>query len=397
MKKILFAVNNMNINGIKTSLLHILNSLDYKKYNIDLLLFEKKGALLKSIPSTVNVIFLDDFVTIKEMAYLPFNNAVIYLIKNKRFIDLFWYCIFSFKSYLLNDSGILYKYILKKIPALSKKYDLAISYFGPLDVLSYFILYKVTAKKRDQWIHFDVKMINFNLIFAKKYFPKFDRIIAVSEKAKHNLNEVLSTLKIKTYILPSPVEFIIKLSQVDTIHYKHDKFQIVTIGRLTYQKGPDIALAVANELKTHRLKFEWHFVGGGPLFDSLQKQILNLHLENYFFLEGEHINPYKFLPEADLYVQPSRHEGYGLTIQEAKIINLPIICTDFAGADEQITNGISGLIVKCNIKDITTAIIDLKSHPKKRKIFSSNLYTYTSLVSSPSYKYQDLFSEDLNV
>lgn len=396
MRKILFAVNNMNINGIKTSLLHILNSLDSEKYSIDLLLFEKSGALLNSIPTNVDVISIDGFATIKEMAYLSFGNAAIHLIKNKRFIDLFWYCLFSLRSHLLNDIGILYKYLFKKIPSLSKEYDYAISYFGPLDVLSYFVLYKVPAKKRDQWIHFDVNMVNFNLIFAKKYFPKFDRIIAVSEKAKYALNGILPALNIKSYILPSPVESIIKLSQVDTVHYKHGKLQIVTIGRLAPQKGPDIALAVANELKKYGLKFEWHFVGGGILFDSLQEQILSSHLDDCFFLEGEQINPYKFLPDADLYVQPSRHEGYGLTIQEAKAVNLPIICTDFAGADEQIINGISGLIVECNIKDITTAIIDLSSHPEKRKLFSSNLCTYTSLTSN-THRFQDLFPEDLNV
>ena len=48
---------------------------------------------------------------------------------------------------------------------------------------------------------------------------------------------------------------------------------------------------------------------------------------------------------ADLYVQPSRHEGYAITIEEAKVLKKIIVCTNFAGASEQLINKETGIIV----------------------------------------------------
>lgn len=393
MQKILFSVNNMNINGIKTSLLNLLNSIDYKYYSVDLFLLEKSGTLLKSVPNNVNVVAFEDFAAIKEMAYLPFKDALNHLIRSRRFAEVFRYCYYSIKAYISSDDGVLYRYLLGKIPSLAEEYDYAISYFGPLDVLSYYVLTKTKANKKDQWVHFDVNQINFDEKFASQYYPMFNRVIAVSEKAKKNLNERLPGLAIDSFILDSPVSSIIELSQKCPVSYKEEYFQIVTIGRLTLQKGPDIALDIARKLSEQGIKYQWHFIGGGGLFESLQKKIKQYQLDDCFILEGEQVNPYRYLVNADLYVQPSRHEGYGLTIQEAKILCLPIICTDFAGADEQIIDGISGVVVKNDIDSLKDAIIDLYLHDEKRESFRMYLQNL-DLRSLHSNMIADMFPEE---
>ena len=359
----------MNINGIKTSLLYFLDSMDYNHYRVDLLLLEKRGALLESVPDNVKIIAFEDFSTIKEMAFLPFMDALKHLIRNARFWEALRYCYYSAKAHIVSDDGILYRYLFENIPSLAEEYDYAISYFGPLDVLSYYVLNKTKANKKNQWIHFDVNQINFDEKFASKYYPMFDRVITVSEKAKENLHERLPDLTIDSLVLASPVRSIIELSQKCPVKYKEECFQIVTIGRLALQKGPDIALEVSRKLSEQGIKFQWHFIGGGSLFDSLQEKIKQYQLSDCFILEGEQVNPYRFLVNADLYVQPSRHEGYGLTVQEAKILCLPIICTDFAGANEQIIDGVSGVVVKNDINSIKAAIIDLYFHNEKRESF----------------------------
>lgn len=369
MKKILFAVNNMNINGIKTSLLNLLSSINLSEYEITIFMFEKCGLLLKELPDYCNVVCFDEFSEIKEMAYLPFALATKKLFEKKQYFKLLSYTIVEFVSRVIKNKGILYHYLFQGFPKIDASFDYAMSYFGPLDVLSYYVLNEIRANNKIQWVHFDINEINFDKKFAKKSYPKFDRMVVVSRKAQKALNDVFPHLKTECFILPTPIEKVINQSKTDTVFYRKDRFQLVTIGRLTMQKGPDIAVHISKRLKDSGFSFEWHFVGGGEMYDELTHMIKKMGLNEIFFLEGEQINPYRFLPEADLYVQPSRHEGYGLTIQEAKIIGLPIICTDFAGADEQIINGKTGVIVNLEEDELLEAIADLMLNEHKRQQF----------------------------
>lgn len=383
----------MNVNGVKTSLLNMMRALDLNKYEVTVLLLEKRGVLLDSIPKGINVIAFNEFQEIKEMAYLTFRDAVSALFNFHRYWQLILYIFFYFLSYTFRDPGILYSYLIKRMPELSDNYDYAVSYFGPLDILSYYILYKTCARKKVQWIHFDVRMINFDIKFARKYYHKFDKIYTVSNRAKDVLEEILRDLSIESFILPIPKEDIINLSKENTIHYQHNKFQIVTIGRLVPQKGPDIALTIAKYLKKRGVNFEWHFIGGGEMYDSLRKDIISNELKEYFYLEGEQINPFRYLPEADLYVQPSRHEGYGLTLQEAKAVGVPIVCTNFTGANEQIENGVNGIIVNNDTESLLQAILNILQNKQLRENFRQVLRDDQSLDNGCS-RFEKIYMEE---
>lgn len=52
------------------------------------------------------------------------------------------------------------------------------------------------------------------------------------------------------------------------------------------------------------------------------------------------------MAECDLYVQSSRHEGFCITLGEAKIFDKPIISTNFTGATEQLFNYREGIVIK---------------------------------------------------
>ena len=65
MQKILLAVNNMNMNGIKTSLLNMIKFLDLSKFKVTVFLLEKKGILLDAIPEGIEVISFGEFAEIR--------------------------------------------------------------------------------------------------------------------------------------------------------------------------------------------------------------------------------------------------------------------------------------------------------------------------------------------
>ena len=79
--------------------------------------------------------------------------------------------------------------------------------------------------------------------------------------------------------------------------------------------------------------------------ELIKSKILEQGMEDYVIMLGKKENPYPYIKSCDIYVQPSRHEAFGLVVLEAKILQKPIVCTDFDGADEQIDHGKNGMIV----------------------------------------------------
>ena len=67
-------------------------------------------------------------------------------------------------------------------------------------------------------------------------------------------------------------------------------------------------------------------------------------------------NPYKYISEADVYVQTSRHEGFGLSLAEARILNIPVVTTEFDSVYAQMVPYKNGLVVPQDPVAVTDAI-----------------------------------------
>jgi len=80
-------------------------------------------------------------------------------------------------------------------------------------------------------------------------------------------------------------------------------------------------------------------------------------LQNYITLLGLKENPYPFIKQAKIFVQPSRYEGKSIAIDEAKILCKPIILTNFTTAKDQITHNVNGLICEMTPQSISESIL----------------------------------------
>ena len=78
----------------------------------------------------------------------------------------------------------------------------------------------------------------------------------------------------------------------------------------------------------------WWIIGDGPAMGEVRAKVAQLHMENHVTLLGMKSNPYPYIAAADLYVQPSRFESYGLTIAEAMVLEKNIVSTNTDGAKE---------------------------------------------------------------
>ena len=90
---------------------------------------------------------------------------------------------------------------------------------------------------------------------------------------------------------------------------------------------------------------------------------------------GSKVNPYPYIKECDIYVQPSKWEGFGISVLEAKILGKPIIVSNIPEFKEQITNFEDGLIYD-DIEDLVNEIIMLIEDKELSDKFIKNLKKY---------------------
>lgn len=375
-KKMLFMVINMNVGGTEKALLNMIAELPKDKYDITILMLEEYGGFLSSIPDEVHIKYVKGYKNMKAMLNKPPKEIILDFIKKGKIIKAFNMVFLHLISKVMKERSIFFKYLLNDYPVIDNEYDVAVAYAGPMDFISYFVLNKVRAKKKVQWIHFDVTKIGFNQNFASKIYSKFDKIFVVSNEAKNKLTNKVPALKGKTEVFFNLVSPQMIHDQVKESNGFNDKFaglRILTVGRLTTEKGQDLAIRVLGRLINEGYKVKWYCVGEGNARGEYEKLVEEYNLRDKFIFLGADPNPYPYIDQCDIYVQPSRYEGYCITLIEARCLNKPIITTDVNGAKEQIKNMETGLIVNIDENEIYTAVVNLIKNQDLRNKFSANL------------------------
>ncbi|WP_047984009.1 glycosyltransferase [Ornithinibacillus californiensis] len=367
-KKILFMVINMNIGGTEKALLNLIEEMPEEQYDITILMLEKYGGFLEYIPERVNVKYLEDYPMLKGLINNPPKQNVINLFKKGKLLKGFYLGLITIISKVTRNNIAFYKYLLRKVPQINDEYDIAVAYAGPMDFISYFIVYKVKADKKIQWIHFDVNRIGFNKRFAGRIYKHFYRINVVSSEGKEKLVSLLPMYKekISTYANTVSSNHILNMAnQGIGFQDNFDGIRILTVGRLSKEKGQELAISVLELLKRDGLKIRWYCIGEGKAREEYEKSIKERSLTEDFILLGANPNPYPYMRQCNLYVQPSKYEGFCITLSEAKCFGIPIICTEFTGAREQLVNYSQGYIVEYNKIQLYQSI---KQITDKRKI-----------------------------
>ena len=338
-EKILFMLTYMNLGGTEKAFLNLLDEINPQEYEVTLLLLEKKGELMNSIPEWVEVKVLENYDTLKPLIMDPPLQLVKQNLSKMKIIKAFglafWHLVFK----LTNDRSGYYRFILKDSPIRKENYDTVIAYAGPMDFISQYVIDKITAKRKVQWIHFDVSQCGFNIKFSQRLYPKFDNICVVSETAREELIKRVPAIKDKTSVVHNTVSKIKCMAQAESGSGFEDQFEgirILTVGRLSEEKGQDIVPEIVKKLKESGQNIKWYLLGCGNLEKQIQEKIQEYNLQEKLILLGKKLNPYPFYKECDIYVQTSRHEGFCITVAEAKVFDLPIIATDVVGVRDQL-------------------------------------------------------------
>lgn len=106
---------------------------------------------------------------------------------------------------------------------------------------------------------------------------------------------------------------------------------------------------------------------------EIEKQIAENGLESIFILLGEKSEPYPYMGQCDIYVQPSLYEGKSIAIDEAKCLCRPIIVTNFSTVNDQITDGVNGIVCRMDKNDMADKAELLIDSKAEREKISENL------------------------
>lgn len=190
-----------------------------------------------------------------------------------------------------------------------------------------------------------------------------DKIFVVSKEVLDSFVNMFPQLENKCELRYNIIDTntIMKMSKekVNDIYVNKDEKMIVTLGRLTEEKGQDIIPEIAFKLKQKGLNFKWYIIGEGVLEKKIASRVSELQLDEIVVLLGKKLNPYPYLMKADVYVQTSIHEGFCITLAEAKVFGMPIVSTKFAGAYEQLEDRVDCVIVNRNVEEMALVIEQL--------------------------------------
>lgn len=370
-KKLLFVIPSLDAGGAEKSLVNLLNLLDFGKYEVDLFLFSYNGVFMKQLPREVRILKeKNDFAIFKkplQLSLLLFLLQRQFSLAKNRFL---FYKTNKSTASLAETEQQSWKYFSFAFSDLEKEYDVAIAYLEKSSV--YLVDEKVKAKKKLAWIHTNYETSGMNPEFDRNYFSSMDALVTISAECENSLKNYFP--KSKTQIIEniSSGKLIRKLSEEITFE-KNDKIKIVTVARLSKEKGVDLALEAAHYLKENQLDFIWEVIGKGPEKSSLEAKIQEWQLENYFKLLGLKENPYPFIKNTDIYVQPSRYEGKSIAIDEALILKKPVIVTNFSTAKDQISDGETGLIANMDAKSLAEKIMELIQNKDLKNHITENL------------------------
>ncbi|CAN7295507.1 glycosyltransferase [Paenibacillus sp. LjRoot56] len=377
--KIFISLFDMEIGGVERSLINMLESFNYEKYEVDVFICHHSGDLLKLIPPEVHVLP-------EVPAYTVFRKSVKQCMKEGHFSALLIRALSKTvaglkarRRKLKEGPGYIQmqldlKYTTFVLPPIQKHYDLAISYAWPHDIVAT----KVIAAKKLAWIHTDYSELEIDNHIDLAVWNKFDAIASISDACTAAFLKTYPTLYDKVTLIEnitSP-DFIKKMADASLPAFEADQaaFTLVSVGRLSYVKGFDMAIQALRQLHDKGLtNIRWFVVGYGGYEAELRKLISENRLEESFLLLGKQTNPYPYIKACDVYVQPSRYEGKAVTVTEAKILGKPILITSYATASSQIEDGTEGLMCELSIKGIAAGIETMYRNSELRERFANHL------------------------
>jgi glycosyltransferase involved in cell wall biosynthesis len=307
-------------------------------WNVDVVMTTGGGDFESEIDNRANIKYLRDKASGRR-----FLNAKGFFQKLLALGDLITYLFHRIQGFF------------RKKTYLNKDYDAAMVSLHGLD--PDFCLNYVKAKTTVQWVRNDLKLCDpqkkaHNHII--KCGEQMDYYLCVATTTYKSFCDLYPELKHKARMVYNMLEPEKMLGKADEginpyIQYPGDLLKFVTVCRVSDKsKGLLRMMKQYKKLLNEGYDFMWFIVGDGTDRALIEQEIAKLGLENRMIMVGLQPNPYPYYKYADVSATLSYYEGLCGTVNEAKVLGKPIIATRFSGVEEQLENGVNGLVVENN-------------------------------------------------
>ncbi|MFV0343523.1 MAG: glycosyltransferase [Anaerocolumna sp.] len=367
-KKLLFVISQLFRGGAETSLVNLLNNLDYDLYDIDFLVLNHKPiknavSLLCNINRNINICD----------AYEEYQNINI----GDRI-----------HAKLVYSSDVKGAYYITALDFVRNKiYDWAF-FVGEWHSPS-FVAFHVEAKTKAAWIHSDISKAGyFDADHFFYFYDKFEYFIFVSENSLRSSVKAYPFIKEKSITINNILDVKdIKVKALEKVDLTYDKSKpmLLTCANFRQEKNHLRQVRVLSELKKRGLDLLWVNIGSTAdeiLVNEVKELCISEKIDNNFIILGPKDNPYPYMKMADAVTVLSDHESWSMVITEAKIIGTPVISTKTSGALEQIEHQITGILTGFDISDIANKIEEFISNQELQSSIKENIYNFdnTSVI-----------------
>lgn len=384
MERILISARDVNIGGVQKSLVEFLKKLEplieKQICCVDLVLLNDSGSFKTQLSDKIKIIKPNN-------RFLKFG----YGHREAKKVDkLFFIRTLSALWSKLFSNKFLLKMALKRQQHLGD-YDVAISYATTINKHSLYagwselILQKCDAKKKIVYIHNDYVNSALNNKNTYKILKRFDKIWFVSKSCEENFLTKYPEFKGFTDYLYNfqTVDVIIEKSKEKQCEYDKDKFNIVSVSRLSEEKAHLRSLNAFKKIVDDGFNIHWNIVGDGPKFNEIQEKIKLLGLEKNVTLYGNQTNPYPYIKNADLFYLGSYHEAAPMVYGESMILGCPVLTTNTCSSKEMIPPEY-GYICENSEEGIYNGLKEVLENPKlvaeKRENLKSFKYDNDAIV-----------------
>ena len=297
-KNILFVVDNLVMGGITKVLSNLLQNLDEKKYNIDLLVLHYYEDMCIQIPKNVKLI--------KGNEYFSYVDVSIKKILKEKDLKQFFNKV---SLVMLLKSGKIEKKIKKaRDKILKKDYDTEIAFS---DGFSHIFVANGNTPNKIAWMHTDISVQNdskryYNLV--RESLEKMNMSVCVSDRVRDVYKSYydLDDDKIQTiHNIINDIEIKNKGNEKIDVEYSKDTVNLISVGRLEFQKNYTRFIKVHKKLIDDGYKINSYLIGDGLEYDKLSNLVKEKKIDNTFKFLGRKDNPFPYVKNADLFVLSS--------------------------------------------------------------------------------------------
>ena len=367
-KKVAILLPWLKMGGTNKIALHFMRELS-EYCDVTLILSQNTGELLDQLPKNIHLV-------IDEMR--AFKDILKEDLRQLRVIKLLQDVIYYARIKLKRDNVDNYRYLVQRHDYVcDTEFDCAISYHGQSPERLLNLLYRTHAQKKVAWIHGEFNNSEDHCCRMNAYYDQLDHMFFVSNHTLESFLDQFRMERSKCTVYYNPIEKgeIVSKAQEDCEPaFELAYVNLLTVGRVSAEKGQDMIPAVTRGLLDAGHNVRWYIVGDGDTRQKVEALIYEYDVVDKVILLGTRTNPYPYMRACDIYVQPSYTEGYSTTICEAGMLGKAIIGTKPSGGIyDQITHGEDGLIVDATVEGLINGIRKLIEDELLRNQFETGI------------------------